>query len=351
MWLGFRVRTWRLVGTWAAFVGLAVLLRPFLTLLFLTFILSYAINSLVSYLCGRTGWAWRKIVVLVYLFLGGLAFAVGMIIVPRAYHEGQALSHELPVAKENLLAYVRDIMENEEFKGFADSERLEEAVRDYSGVALQTGANFMKTLVQTSFHFLLSLIFSFLILWDLDRLVLDVRSLASSRLRHQYNIVAPKLQQFGAIVGKAFEAQIVIAIVNTALTLLGLLVLGMPNVLFLSVFVFICSFIPVLGVFISSVPICLLAFKKAGLWLAFECVILIAIIHFIEAYILNPRIVGAHLSTHPFIAVCILVISEYFIGIWGLLLGVPLAVFFYRSFVADDRHEPPATPPLPASAI
>ena len=55
-----------------------------------------------------------------------------------------------------------------------------------------------------------------------------------------------------------------IAMVNTALTALGMWALAIPGVGLLSLFVFICSFIPIAGVFISTVPIAFVALTEYG---------------------------------------------------------------------------------------
>jgi predicted PurR-regulated permease PerM len=52
--------------------------------------------------------------------------------------------------------------------------------------------------------------------------------------------------------------------VNTVLTAIGLVVLGIPHAFVLSGIVFVCSFIPVLGVIISTVPIALSAVRAGG---------------------------------------------------------------------------------------
>ncbi len=66
------------------------------------------------------------------------------------------------------------------------------------------------------------------------------------------------------LLGRAIEAQAAIAVINTVLTLVGLLLLGIPLVAMLSVIVFVCSFVPVLGVFISTTPIVLVALNAGG---------------------------------------------------------------------------------------
>ena len=55
-----------------------------------------------------------------------------------------------------------------------------------------------------------------------------------------------------------------IAFANTALTVLGVWLLKIPGIGLLGLFVFICSFIPIAGVFISTVPIAFVALTEYG---------------------------------------------------------------------------------------
>ncbi len=55
-----------------------------------------------------------------------------------------------------------------------------------------------------------------------------------------------------------------IAVVNTILTCLGMWALKLPGIGLLSLFVFICGFIPIAGVIISTVPIGFVALTEYG---------------------------------------------------------------------------------------
>ncbi|HOT29326.1 MAG TPA: AI-2E family transporter [Candidatus Ozemobacteraceae bacterium] len=341
-WFARYWRQIRTVLTWTGFAAIIYYLSNFLSLIFLTFILAYTLNSLVNYLHARIQWPRWAVVLEVYLILAIIMTTMGMIVIPKVYQEGKIMYKEIPETKDKVIQQIKGLMQDEDLAGFIQGAGVEEGFKEWFGKMLQRFTLFIQDIFRISFHFILAVIFSFLILWDFERFSREVRGLESTRLRTVYRILAPRLQEFGDIVGRAFEAQIIIAWVNTFLTLIGLTFLGIPSKLFLSVFVFVCSFIPVLGVFISSAPICLLAYKADGFILVFYSAILITIIHFIEAYILNPRIVGGHLSLHPFVAVSILVFSEYFFGIWGLLLGVPCAVFLYHALLTRPTQKRPA---------
>jgi predicted PurR-regulated permease PerM len=53
---------------------------------------------------------------------------------------------------------------------------------------------------------------------------------------------------------------------------------------------------------------------------------MIAIVHAIEAYFLNPRIVSSYIKIPVFVTFLILLVSEHFLGLAGLLIGVPVFV-------------------------
>ncbi|DBB06832.1 TPA: hypothetical protein ACH3X3_009492 [Trebouxia sp. C0006] len=61
-------------------------------------------------------------------------------------------------------------------------------------------------------------------------------------------------------------------------------------------------------------------------WLGFV-IAMVTGIHFVEAYLLNPAIYSAHLKLHPLLVISTLVVAEHSLGVWGLLLAVPLTVF------------------------
>lgn len=209
-----------------------------------------------------------------------------------------------------------------------------------------------------------SLILSFMMVWDLPRIARGVSSLRTSRLAPIYNTVAPSLGVFGTLFGKALQCQAQIALANTALTALGMWALRIPGVGLLSMFVFFCGFIPIAGVVISTVPIAFVALTEYGftkvrqlggrkrgggvdrvgeasrsdaisltptpvpLSLQLGLVLLMVTgVHFVEAYGLNPAIYSAHLKLHPLMVLSVLVFAEHSLGVWGLLLAVPLTVF------------------------
>lgn len=184
----------------------------------------------------------------------------------------------------------------------------------------------------------LALLLSFFITIDVPRLKKGVARLKESRIADIYEEISPGLVSFGRLIGRAFQAQGVIAIVNTILTFLAIRFLGVENEIFLCFIVFLCSFIPVLGTVFSSVPIAMMAMiqDNGSVMLAVWVVIAILVVHFIETSILNPKILGEMLHLHPVLVLAILAIGEHFFGVWGLLLGVPVMVYIIRFVILDE---------------
>ena len=188
--------------------------------------------------------------------------------------------------------------------------------------------------------FLLSLLFSFLIILDYPRLTHAISKFEKSRFGFVFQEVKPGIVQFARTVGRAFEAQFFIALLNSSLTFIVLLMLGIGKYsAFLISIVFICSFIPIAGVFISSVPICMISLQQeGGLVLMFAAIVLITFIHMIEAYILNPRIYGSHMRLNPVVVLGILTIFGKLFGLWGFVLGVPLCTWFFKEVCLQEKE-------------
>lgn len=187
--------------------------------------------------------------------------------------------------------------------------------------------------------FLLSLLFSFLIVLDLPKLKSAIASLQHTKIGFIYDEVADNIAGFGLVLGRALEAQLFIAVCNTILTAIGIWMMGLPNILVLSAIVFLCSFIPVAGTFLSSTPICLLALQSGGVSSMLLAILLICVIHALETYVLNPQIYGHHMHMNPVLVLIVLTIGGKLFGVWGLILGIPIVNYVFRH--AIRRHDGP----------
>jgi len=368
---------------WGLFFGIIYLLHSFFLLLFLTFVFSYIQAHCVKRLERRIRNRIVRVILVASLILGILT-AAGVFLVPkvkvqtevfvsqfatylhRVDQELFSLSERYPLLSEVVpeLASRPEQRQHEggEKKGLKDSPtasllqqllRVDESSSGVQNVGHVFGAvgNIGGKVASVTSAFLLSLLFSFLIVLDLPNLKSRVLELESTKLRFIYRSVAGTICDFSQVLGKALEAQLIIAIVNSLLTAIGITLLGLgAHVAFLSVIVFFFSFFPVIGVFISSIPICLIALQTEGVQVMFLAVLLITIIHLIEGYILNPRIYGSYMRINSVIVLIILTVGGKLFHFWGLILGIPICTYVFGHAIRikkEGNPEPP--PPDPAS--
>jgi predicted PurR-regulated permease PerM len=141
---------------------------------------------------------------------------------------------------------------------------LQNVLRQYTNAAASVVSDLLSFTTKFAIQVGISLILSFMVVWDLPAIQRGVESLRTSRVATIYNTVAPSLEVFATLFGKALQAQARIAMVNTILTCMGMWALQIPGVGLLSLFVFVCGFIPIAGVIISTVPIGFVALTEYG---------------------------------------------------------------------------------------
>lgn len=323
---------------WGLFFAVLWFLRDFFFLVFVTFVFSYLMNHGVVRLERRIPRR-RLRVALVFLALLAVITGLGLTIGPRMIQQAQKFRTDIPTYLDKLQAEVEQARHGEGMLATLIPEEF-----DIQGLLKETLPLVLfiaRSTLTVGSSFLLALFFSLLIILDYPNLRQGTARLENTRLHAVYLEVAPSIRQFAMVLGRALEAQLLIATCNTVLTAIGLAFLGLPNLAFLSAVVFVCSFIPVAGVFISSVPICLAALTFSGLPLMLGSIAFIIGVHMVEGYILNPRIYGAHLKMNPVLVLAILVISHHMFGVWGLILGIPITTYFYRHVILAPAAAPP----------
>ncbi|PHA98210.1 AI-2E family transporter [Bacillus pseudomycoides] len=178
-----------------------------------------------------------------------------------------------------------------------------------------------------SLQILLSLILSLFFLLEKERIIVFTSKFEDSKLSIFYEEIAYFGQKFARSFGKVIEAQFLIAVVNCILSVIALVFLGFPQLLVLAVMIFLLGLIPVAGVIISLFPLCIIAYNIGGIAYVVYILIFIAVIHAIESYFLNPKFLSAKTNLPIFYTFMVLIFSEHFLGIWGLIIGIPIFIF------------------------
>ena len=213
---------------------------------------------------------------------------------------------------------------------------------------MQLAVSTLTSLGTLTFAFVMSLILSFFYTIELRQMNEFSRQFLSSKsLGWFFNDLYYFGKKFVNTFGVVLEAQFFIAICNTVITMICLTFMHMPQIFALGLMVFILSLIPVAGVIISLVPLSMVAYSVGGWRYIAYILIMVVVIHAIEAYVLNPKFMSSRTELPIFYTFVVLLVSEHLFGTWGLIVGVPIFTFLLD--IADVKPIGKAT--VPTSAI
>ncbi|PFO02595.1 AI-2E family transporter [Bacillus sp. AFS076308] len=316
------------------FVLIALVLyamRSMINLILLTFIFTFLMNRLVQFIEKKIPLNRRLIVVISYACIVGLLSYCFVMYLPMIIQEITALIKQLTAfytAKHDniILNYLVNRMEEIKISSYLEQgfTFLIKYFTDISSVTLQV---------------LLALLLSIFCLLEKPRLIEFTKKFRNSKISSIYEEVEFFGRKFVGTFGKVIEAQLIIAVVNCILTTISLWLLDFPQLGGLSIMVFVLGLIPVAGVIISLIPLVIIAYSIGGLMKVLYVGIAIFIIHGIEAYILNPNLMSSKTNLPVFYTFIILIFSEHFFGVWGLIIGIPVFVFLLDVLEVTDHKK------------
>ena len=199
----------------------------------------------------------------------------------------------------------------------------------------QAIVNGLASLGSAVLNFFLALFLSFLFVLEEKKIVAISDTLKSSRIAFLYRYVLLFASSFSYTFGKVMKVQVVIAAVNCAISTAYLSITGFPHIMVLSIMIFIFGLIPIAGAFISTIPLIIIGFNYGGIYKVLEVIIMIVIIHAVEAYVLDPKLLSHRTALPVSIVFVALIVSQSYVGIWGMLLGIPFFIFLMNVLGID----------------
>jgi predicted PurR-regulated permease PerM len=347
---------------WALVFGVLVLAWEVLLPFVLAALAAYVIDPAIARL-GRVRVAGRRVpraaaVIAVYVVLSLGVYVLAVSIVPQIYREAVRGLVELreflsALGPEQIEAWARridgfmqrygipvDVLPGEGRAGARFHVDLAAGIAD----AIREGSGYLRarlgdvvalsrvlltaTLKAIFFCVLLFMLTAFMSM-DGPRILRFSETLVPVAWRGDYRRL---LHGIDAGLAGVVRGQLTIMLVNGILTLIGLLVLQVPFAFALAALATVLYVVPLFGTILSSIPIVLLAMTAGGLSKGVLALGWILVIHALESYVLNPKIMGDASRIHPVLIVLALVLGERSAGIVGALLAVPVASVFVAIF-------------------
>lgn len=299
------------------------LLRGMANMFLLTFIFAYLGYTAQDFVFRRAknlnSRLLKAIIIIVYLAIVTLAVYVLYLYIPKIISEVNTIIQQAIIFlngtyENDTLNYILSLL-----KEFKISTYI---TNNYEGL-IKSITNIGKWGIEIFMAIILSLFF----ILEKNRIVKFTSYFQSSKLRIVYEEMAFFGRKFLQSFGKVIQTQITISFVNTILSMIMLYVLDFPQVLGLGAMIFVLGLVPVAGVVISLIPLSIIAFTIGGFRMIVYVLILIAILHALESYILNPKLMSQKTKLPVFYTFVVLIVSEYLLGIWGLIIGIPIFIF------------------------
>lgn len=130
---------------------------------------------------------------------------------------------------------------------------------------------------------------------------------------------------------KFIQGQCIEAVIISGLCFIGMLLLGMPYALLISVIIGVTALIPIFGAFIGTIPSVFIIFTvnpMQALWF----IIFIIVVQQIEGNLIYPRVVGNSIGLSAIWVIFATLLGGGLFGIKGILIGIPLVGVIYTVF-------------------
>lgn len=140
-------------------------------------------------------------------------------------------------------------------------------------------------------------------------------------------------------IGLWMQGQILLSVIVGILVYLGLLIIGIPYALLLSVFTAIAEIIPIFGSLIAGMAVVVVAYSSGGVPLGLIVAGLFIVVNQFESNLIYPLIVKKIVGVPPLLVIVALIAGYTLVGFLGVLLSVPVAAVTLEFITDFDKRK------------
>lgn len=294
--------------------------------------LAYLLAPLVTWLCKHTRLHrfWVTLILMGFFF-GGivLLFTFGY---PPLSRELEGLRRSLPSIVENLEstigAYAQvDLFGLEEVIG-TSGELLASTLDSATSQVIDAALEIALHVVELALKFLLCLFATFYLLLESNRFGIWARRMVPAPYRQEVSMVGGQIDR---MVGRFIRGQLMLVVIMSVATYIGLRILGVPYALVLAPAAGFLELIPFIGPVLAATPAVLLAlvypspFGWSPVVYAVIVALMYTVLRHIEDYLIIPNVVGRYVQLNPVLTLFAILSGGALFGISGMLLAIPTA--------------------------
>lgn len=335
-------------------IYLGKLMIPFI----IGFFLALIIQPLVEFIQGKTkmprGFAvFTSIIIILAIISGAITLLVNEIIqgfsylskiVPEhyktftVYAETTYQTRITPILN-NLLSMFKDLEQGE--KGtLLDSMQFlgEKLTNTFSSIVQSIGNGLyyvIKKLPTMATTLIISLLATFFISKDWERIILKMHDRIPQRIHRRINQIYEGLQQ--ALLG-FLKAELKLTLISAIIVFTGLLILRVEHALSIALIVWILDFLPYLGAILVFLPWAIYSFSTGNIFLGIGLSILYGLI-VLQRQLIKPKILSSNIGISPLLTLFTMYVGFKLIGLIGIVLGpltfILLKIFYETGIIAD----------------
>ena len=294
--------------------------------------LAYLLAPLVTWLCKHTRLHrfWVTLILMGFFF-GGivLLFTFGY---PPLSRELEGLRRSLPDIVKNLESTIATYAQVEMFGLEAvigsSGELLTGAVNSVTSQMIDAALEIAFHVVELLLKFLLCLFATFYLLLESNRFGTWARRIVPAPYRQEVSMVGGQIDR---MVGRFIRGQLMLVVIMSVATYIGLRILGVPYALVLAPAAGFLELIPFIGPVLAATPAVLLAlvypspFGWSPVVYAVIVALMYTVLRHIEDYLIIPNVVGRYVQLNPVLTLFAILSGGALFGISGMLLAIPTA--------------------------
>ena len=343
-----------LIYYWSRIENLALTLLYAVTPLFGGFVIAYIVNIPMSFFervfFGRCkSKAALKLkrpvcMLLSFVALAALIFVIVTMIVPELVSCVELLLEELPPVFEKLYTdleakygffEVLEEMVKKQFRETGDWKDIAEKAINFvfNGLGGVMGSvfTFIAAVFSTVLSVFMSFVFAVYLLSGKEKLGGGINRLLSVYAKPRFKQVFDKVfcvvddcfHRF--IVGQCTEA-----VILGLLCMIGMNIFGFPYATMIGTLIGFTALIPIAGAYIGAAVGAFMVFTADSFLKAVLFVVFIVILQQLEGNLIYPKVVGASIGLPGIWVLAAITIGGAIGGIFGMLLGVPIAASIYK---------------------
>jgi len=267
----------------------------------------------------------------VFVALLAIIFGGGRLVFPRIAENAGDLQKNWPVLLANAQQTISNTFDQIGLGDLDDvliGPNVDDIERQIAAMAQRTALPFAVALGHFLLEFLVFLIATFLLLRDAPRVYGFVRRNLPGRQRRE---ILHVLSETNVMLGRYIRGQLLLVLLMSTVTTIGLTLLGVPYSVLLGVLTGLLETIPFVGPITAGAIACLVALGHPNPfgWSQLVYVAVVAIMYTIlrhaEDYLVIPTVIGRAVRLHPAIVIFSLLTGGAVFGLLGIILAVPFA--------------------------